>query len=60
MVRGTAFLKNQVNQAVAQHMREHQRTLEEYQSLLGVFVEHTQGIDGAARRSASIELNASL
>jgi hypothetical protein len=25
-----------------------------------MFVEHTQGIDGAARRSASIELNASL
>ena len=174
MVRGTAFLKSQVNHAVAQHkafvdaledhedqaedsrfrdlctrhiphMREHQRTLEEYQSQLGadtgavqrivgaglsvareladaapeddylrligdivmaresadtsktfreagkmmgyetlheigdigerhhdayvkeanrlvqhMFVEHTQGIDGAARRSASIELNASL
>ncbi len=172
MVRGTAFLKNQVNHAVAQHktflsaledhedqagdsrfrdlctrhiphMREHQRTLEEYQAQLGgdtgavqrivaaavareladappeddylrlvgdivmaresedtfktfreagkmmgyetlheigdigerhhdayvkeanrlvqhMFVEHTQGIDGAARRSASIELNASL
>ncbi len=172
MVRGTAFLKNQVNHAVAQHkafvnaledhedqaddsrfrdlctrhiphMREHQRTLEEYQSQLGgdtgavqrivaaavareladappeddylrlvgdivmaresedtfktfreagkmmgyetlheigdigerhhdayvkeanrlvqhMFVEHTQGIDGAARRSASIELNALL
>jgi hypothetical protein len=173
MIRGTAFLRSQVNHAVAQHkafvsaledhedqaedsrfrdlcarhiphMREHQRMLEEYQSQLGadtgavqkigaalsvareladaapaddylrlvgdivmaresedtfktfreagkmmgyqtlheigdigerhhdayakeanrlvqhMFVEHTQGIDGAARRSASIELNASL
>ncbi len=174
MVRGTAFLKNQVNHAVAQHktflsaledhedqaedlrfrdlcsrhiphMQEHQRMLEEYQSQLGadtgaverilgaalsvareladaapeddylrlvgdiamaresedtfktfreggkmmgyetlheigdigerhhdayvkeanrlvqhMFVEHVQGIDGAGRRSASIELNASL
>jgi hypothetical protein len=77
MVRGTAFLKNQVNHAVAQHkaflsaledhedqaedsrfrdlcsrhiphMREHQRMLEEYQSQLGAEREAVQRIVGAA------------
>ena len=77
MVRGTAFLKNQVNHAVAQHkafvssledhedqaedsrfrdlcsrhiprMREHQRMLEEYQSQLGADAGAVQRIVGAA------------
>ena len=77
MVRGTAFLKNQVNHAVAQHkafvssledhedqaedsrfrdlcsrhiprMREHQRMLEEYQSQLGADAGAVQRIIGAA------------
>ena len=77
MVRGTAFLKNQVNHAVAQHkafvssledhedqaedsrfrdlcsrhiprMREHQRMLEEYQSQLGADAGAVRRIVGAA------------
>jgi hypothetical protein len=77
MVRGTAFLKNQVSNAVAQHkafvsaleshedqvedsrfrdlcsrhlphMREHQRMLEEYQSQLGADTGAVQRIAGAA------------